>query len=100
MVVGVVNGRMMEDIAIIGGLIGVQVLYAGSAMLLGYLMSLGIKSLTIVIFTSFATFLLLLPFAFYYERYFFFVLPIFCSGNFVKMNFMMVWFFNLQEQVA
>ncbi|XP_057422263.1 WAT1-related protein At5g47470-like [Lotus japonicus] len=68
MVVGVVNGRMMEDIAIIGGLIGVQVLYAGSAMLLGYLMSLGIKSLTIVIFTSFATFLLLLPFAFYYER--------------------------------
>lgn len=58
----------MEDVAIIGGLIGVQVIYAGNAVLMSYLMSLGLTSLTIVIFTSFATFLILLPFAFYYER--------------------------------
>lgn len=58
----------MEDISIIGGLIGVQFVYAGNALLLSYLMSLGLESLTIVIFTSFATFLILLPFAFYYER--------------------------------
>ncbi|KAG4378973.1 hypothetical protein GLYMA_17G142402v4 [Glycine max] len=62
------NGGMLEDIAIIGGLIGVQFVYAGNAVLLSYLMSLGVESLTLVIFTSFATFLILLPLAFYYER--------------------------------
>ncbi|XP_027337645.1 WAT1-related protein At5g47470-like [Abrus precatorius] len=59
---------MMEDVAIIGGLIGVQLVFAGNAVLLSYLMSLGINYLTLVIFTSFATFLVLLPVAFYYER--------------------------------
>lgn len=63
------NGGMLEDIAIIGGLIGVQFVYAGNAVLLSYLMSLGLESLTLVIFTSFATFLILLPLAFYYERF-------------------------------
>lgn len=63
------NGGMLEDIAIIGGLIGVQFVYAGNAVLLSYLMSLGVESLTLVIFTSFATFLILLPLAFYYERF-------------------------------
>ncbi|KAL5183861.1 WAT1-related protein [Glycine soja] len=62
------NGGMLEDIAIIGGLIGVQFVHAGNAVLLSYLMSLGVESLTLVIFTSFATFLILLPLAFYYER--------------------------------
>ncbi|TKY55454.1 WAT1-related protein [Spatholobus suberectus] len=66
--VGVMNGGMMEDIAIVGGLIGVQFVYAANAVLLSYLMSLGLQSLTLVIFTSFATFLILLPLAFYYER--------------------------------
>ncbi|KAL2321566.1 hypothetical protein Fmac_025945 [Flemingia macrophylla] len=61
-------GGIMEDIVVIGGLIGVQCIYAGNALLLSYLMSLGLESLTIVIFSSFATFLILLPFAFYYER--------------------------------
>ncbi|KAK7330768.1 hypothetical protein VNO77_24967 [Canavalia gladiata] len=61
-------GGMMEDITIVGGLIGVQFVYAGNAVMLSYLMSLGLNSLTLVIFTSFATFLLLLPVAFYYER--------------------------------
>ncbi|WVZ25624.1 hypothetical protein V8G54_004168 [Vigna mungo] len=63
-----VNGGLVEDVAVIGGLIGVQFVYAGNALLLSYLMSLGLESLTIVTFTSFATFLILLPFAFYYER--------------------------------
>jgi len=63
------NGGMLEDIAIIGGLIGVQFVHAGNAVLLSYLMSLGVESLTLVIFTSFATFLILLPLAFYYERF-------------------------------
>ncbi|KAG5039786.1 hypothetical protein JHK82_011935 [Glycine max] len=67
--VAMMNGGMIEDIAIIGGLIGVQFVYAGNAVLLSYLMSLGLESLTLVIFTSFATFLILLPLAFYYERY-------------------------------
>jgi hypothetical protein len=68
--VGMMNSRMMEDVVVIGGLIGVQFVYAGNAMLLKYLMSLGLQSFTIVIYTSFATFLLLLPFVFYFERYF------------------------------
>ncbi|RDX87140.1 WAT1-related protein, partial [Mucuna pruriens] len=64
----VISGGIMEDIVMIGGLVGVQFVYAGNAVLLSYLMSLGLQSLTIVIFTSFATFLILLPLAFYYER--------------------------------
>jgi len=67
-----VNGGLVEDVAVIGGLIGVQFIYAGNALLFSYLMSLGLESLTIVAFTSFATFLILLPFAFYYERFIFF----------------------------
>ncbi|AES90900.2 nodulin MtN21/EamA-like transporter family protein [Medicago truncatula] len=66
--VGMMNSRMMEDVVVIGGLIGVQFVYAGNAMLLKYLMSLGLQSFTIVIYTSFATFLLLLPFVLYFER--------------------------------
>ncbi|KAF1873749.1 hypothetical protein Lal_00027787 [Lupinus albus] len=59
---------VMEDVAIIGGLIGVQFIYAGNAMLMSYAMSLGLTSLTIVIYTSLATFFLLFPLAFYFER--------------------------------
>ncbi|OIV89303.1 hypothetical protein TanjilG_23717 [Lupinus angustifolius] len=62
------EGGMVEDASIIGGLIGVQFVYAGNAVLLSYLLSLGLNSLTIVIFSSFATFLVLIPVAFYYER--------------------------------
>ena len=62
------NSAMIEDVVIIGGLIGVQFVYAGNAMLMSYLMSLGLQSFTIVIFTSFATSLILLPFVLYYER--------------------------------
>ncbi|XP_004508915.1 WAT1-related protein At5g47470-like [Cicer arietinum] len=66
--VGTMNSGMMEDVAVIGGLIGVQFFYAGNAMLMSYIMSLGLTSFTIVIFSSFATFLILFPFVLYYER--------------------------------
>ena len=57
-----------EDAAIVGGLVGVQFIYAGNAVLLGYLMSLGLSPFTIVIFFTLATFIILSPFAVYFER--------------------------------
>ncbi|XP_022737771.1 WAT1-related protein At5g47470 [Durio zibethinus] len=59
---------VVEDVAIIGGLVGVQFVYAGNSVLLGYLMSLGLSPFTIVIFSTLATFIILSPFAFYFER--------------------------------
>lgn len=58
----------LEDVAIIGGLIGVQFVYAGNSVFLSFLMSLGLNPLTIVIFNTFATFVILSPFAVYFER--------------------------------
>ncbi|CAN1779773.1 WAT1-related protein At5g47470 [Linum perenne] len=60
--------EILEDLAIAGGLIGVQFVYAGNSVLLSYLMSIGLNSLTIVIFSTFSTFLIISPFAFYFER--------------------------------
>ncbi|KAM3734835.1 hypothetical protein ACB098_10G044100 [Castanea mollissima] len=60
--------NLLEDVAIIGGLIGVQIVYAGNSVLLSYLMALGLESFTIVIFSTFATFLILSPIAIYFER--------------------------------
>lgn len=69
---------LVEDVTLIGGLIGVQFIYAGNAELMSYSMSLGISPLTIVVFTSIATFLILFPAAFCFERssffFFFFLL--------------------------
>jgi hypothetical protein len=59
---------LVEDVTLIGGLIGIQFIYAGNAELMSYSMSLGISPLTIVIFTSIATFLILFPAAFFFER--------------------------------
>ncbi|KAJ7944741.1 WAT1-related protein [Quillaja saponaria] len=64
----VVRGEMIEDAAIIGGLVGVQFVYAGNSVLLSYLMSLGLSPFTIVILSSFATFVILFPVAAYFER--------------------------------
>nr|KJB25588.1 hypothetical protein B456_004G198200 [Gossypium raimondii] len=58
----------VEEVAIYGGLIGVQFVYAGNSILLGYLMSLGLSPFTIVIFFTFATFIIVSPFALYFER--------------------------------
>ncbi|KAK9020826.1 hypothetical protein V6N11_010838 [Hibiscus sabdariffa] len=61
---------LLEDVAIIGGLVGVQFVYAGNSVLHAYLMSLGLRPFPIVIcFTlASATFFILSPFAFYFER--------------------------------
>ncbi|CAN1174628.1 WAT1-related protein At5g47470 [Linum perenne] len=58
----------LEEIGVIGGLILVQFVYAGNSVLLSCLMSGGLTPLTIVIFSTFATFLVVSPFAFYFER--------------------------------
>ncbi|XP_038993611.1 WAT1-related protein At5g47470-like isoform X1 [Hibiscus syriacus] len=58
----------VEDVAIYGGLTGVQFVYAGNSVLLGYLMSLGLTPFSIVIFFTSSTFLIVSPFALYFER--------------------------------
>ncbi|KAL9350476.1 hypothetical protein Peur_057731 [Populus x canadensis] len=60
--------QTLEDLVIIVGLIMVQFVYAGNSVLLSYLMSLGLNPLTIVIFSTFATFLILSPIAVHFER--------------------------------
>ncbi|KAM7272295.1 hypothetical protein ACFE04_026958 [Oxalis oulophora] len=62
------KAELMEDVIIISGLVAVQFVYAGNSVLLGYLMSMGLNPLTIVIFSTSATFLFLSPFALYFER--------------------------------
>jgi len=66
-----INRGIMEDLAIIVGLVIVQLSYAGNAVFVSYSMALGFSSLTIIIFTSLATFLILFPISFYFERFFF-----------------------------
>lgn len=63
------KGEVIEDVAIRGGLVGVQFVYAGNAVLLSYVMSFGLDPLTIVIFSTLATFIILSPLAAYFERY-------------------------------
>ncbi|KAJ9173383.1 hypothetical protein P3X46_016524 [Hevea brasiliensis] len=66
--VGYIKKEMIEDLAIVGGLIGVQFVYAGNSVFLSYLMSLGFTPSTIVIFSTFATFLITSPLAVHFER--------------------------------
>lgn len=63
------NKKLVEDIAIIGGLFAVQFVYAGNNVVLSYLMSLGFHPASLIIITSFATFVVLSPLAFVIERY-------------------------------
>ncbi|XP_057976886.1 WAT1-related protein At5g47470 isoform X2 [Malania oleifera] len=58
----------MEEMGIIGGLIGVQFVYAGNSVLLSYLMTLGLNPLSLIIYTAFSTFLVLSPLSLYFER--------------------------------
>ncbi|CAN8245716.1 unnamed protein product [Cochlearia groenlandica] len=62
------NKEVIEETVIVGGLVMVQFVYAGNSLLMSYLMSLGLGSFTIVIFSTFATFLILSPFAILFER--------------------------------
>ncbi|VVB08257.1 unnamed protein product [Arabis nemorensis] len=60
--------EMIEEMVIVGGLVMVQFVYAGNSALMSYLMSLGLGPFTIVIFSTFATFVILSPFAIFFER--------------------------------
>ncbi|XP_030524983.1 WAT1-related protein At5g47470-like [Rhodamnia argentea] len=60
--------EVVEEVGVIGGLVGIQVVYAINSVMLSYLMSLGLKPLTFAYFSSFATFLILSPIAFSFER--------------------------------
>lgn len=64
----ILKRNMIEDVALVGGLVGVQFVYAGNSVLLSYFMSLGLDPLTIVILSSFATFVILSPIAYCFER--------------------------------
>ncbi|KAA8521371.1 hypothetical protein F0562_012067 [Nyssa sinensis] len=59
---------MFEDLIVIGGLIGVQIVYAVHSVLLSYVMSLGHSPFSLVILSSFATFFVLSPLSIYFER--------------------------------
>lgn len=59
---------IIEELVIIVGLLGVQCVYAGNSAVLSYLMSIGLHPSSLIILTTFATFLLLSPFAFLFER--------------------------------
>ncbi|ESQ55775.1 hypothetical protein EUTSA_v10025550mg [Eutrema salsugineum] len=58
----------IEEVGIIGGLVGAQVIYAGNSELLSKLLSLGVDPLLIVMFLNLASFLLITPVAFLLER--------------------------------
>lgn len=60
--------EIIEDFAIIGGLIGVQFMYAGNSVVSSYLMLLGFKPSFLIIMSSLATFIILSPFSFIFER--------------------------------
>ncbi|GMH09535.1 hypothetical protein Nepgr_011376 [Nepenthes gracilis] len=60
--------EVMEEIAVIAGLIIIQFVYAGNAVLMSYLLSLGINPFSFIVFSTFATFLVLSPIAFLFER--------------------------------
>lgn len=61
--------EFIEDATIIGGLIGVQFIYAGNSILQKYLMSEGLPQSPYIISLNFITFLILSPLAFFFERY-------------------------------
>ncbi|KAG5248853.1 WAT1-related protein [Salix suchowensis] len=62
------KNQTVEDLVIVVGLVMVQFVYAGNSVLLSYLMSIGLNPLTIVIFSTSATFLILSPIAVHFER--------------------------------
>ncbi|WOG86278.1 hypothetical protein DCAR_0205479 [Daucus carota subsp. sativus] len=62
------NKKLAEDIAIIGGLIAVQFVFAGYNLVLSSLMSSGFNPASLIIISSFATFVVLSPLAFFIER--------------------------------
>ncbi|XP_031124670.1 WAT1-related protein At5g47470-like [Ipomoea triloba] len=66
---GIPRREAVEEIALIGGLIGVQFLYAGNSVVLSYLMFLGFQPSSLIILSTFATFVVLAPLSFIIERH-------------------------------
>ncbi|EYU19338.1 hypothetical protein MIMGU_mgv1a025600mg [Erythranthe guttata] len=60
--------EIIEDIAVIVGLVIVQFLYAGNSILISYLLKLGIHDSTLIVFSTFATFVVLSPLSILFER--------------------------------
>ncbi|KAK4794602.1 hypothetical protein SAY86_012596 [Trapa natans] len=60
--------EVVEETVVIGGLVAVQLVFAANSVLLSYVMLLGLNPLTFVVFSAFATFLVLSPVAFLLER--------------------------------
>ncbi|XP_052211576.1 WAT1-related protein At5g47470 [Diospyros lotus] len=63
-----VEREVVEEFAVVGGLIALQFVYAANTLLLSYFMSLGLKPLTIVIYSTSAAFLILSPLSILFER--------------------------------
>lgn len=60
--------EIIEDVVVIVGLVMVQFLYAGNSILLSYLLKLGVEPSSLIIFSTFATFLVLSPLSILFER--------------------------------
>ncbi|CAA7044711.1 unnamed protein product [Microthlaspi erraticum] len=60
--------KTLEEVGLVGGLVGSQVIYAGNSELLSHLLSLGVDPLLISIFSTFVSFLLITPLALLFER--------------------------------
>ncbi|XP_057787003.1 WAT1-related protein At5g47470-like isoform X2 [Salvia miltiorrhiza] len=60
--------EVMEEIAVVMGLISVQFLYAGNAILLSTILKTGLQPSSLIICSTFATFLVLSPLAILFER--------------------------------
>ncbi|KAF9613119.1 hypothetical protein IFM89_005598 [Coptis chinensis] len=60
--------EFVEEFAVVGGLIGVQLVFALYGIFMGYLLSIGISQLFLIIFGNLATSFLFFPLSLYFER--------------------------------
>ncbi|KAL1565658.1 WAT1-related protein-like protein [Salvia divinorum] len=60
--------EVIEEIAVVMGLVSVQFLYAGNAILLSIILKTGLQPSSLIICSTFATFLVLSPLAILFER--------------------------------
>ncbi|XP_047965350.1 WAT1-related protein At5g47470 [Salvia hispanica] len=62
------KSEVIEEIAVVMGLVSVQFLYAGNAILLSIILKTGLQPSSLIICSTFATFLVLSPLAILFER--------------------------------
>ncbi|GAB2230188.1 hypothetical protein Drorol1_Dr00014446 [Drosera rotundifolia] len=62
------RGNLTEEIGIISGLIGVEILHGVIMVLLSYIMGLGLDQFSLIVFSTFFSFLFLLPISLIFER--------------------------------